>query len=82
MPGQRLNVVVTRRLPEAVETRMTELFDVTLRTDDGPMDHDALAAAMQGADVLVPTITDTIDASLLAQGGRAFAADRQFRGRG
>ncbi len=69
MPGQRLIVVVTRRLPEAVETRMTELFDVTLRTDDAPMDHDALAAAMQGADVLVPTITDTIDAGLLAQAG-------------
>jgi hypothetical protein len=37
MPGARLSVVVTRRLPEAVETRMTELFDVELRPDDRPM---------------------------------------------
>jgi glyoxylate reductase len=56
-------------LPEAVETRMTELFDVRLRDDDRPLGADALAAAMQGADVLVPTITDTIDAALLARAG-------------
>ena len=69
MPEPRLSVVVTRRLPEAVETRMSELFDVTLRSDDTPMSRDALAAAMKGADVLVPTITDEIDAALLAQAG-------------
>ncbi|MEJ6399075.1 2-hydroxyacid dehydrogenase [Yoonia sp. 208BN28-4] len=69
MPGKRLSVVVTRRLPEAVETRMSELFDVTLRTDDTPMTRDQIADAMQGADVLVPTITDTIDAKLLGQAG-------------
>ena len=69
MPSKKLSVVVTRRLPQAVETRMTELFDVTLRDDDTPMPREALAAAMQGADVLVPTITDQIDARLLAQAG-------------
>ena len=69
MPEPRLSVVVTRRLPEAVETRMSELFDVTLRPDDVPMTREALAAAMRGADVLVPTITDEIDAALLAQAG-------------
>ncbi len=69
MPEPRLSVVVTRRLPEAVETRMSELFDVTLRADDAPMSRDELVAAMAGADVLVPTITDEIDASLLAQAG-------------
>ena len=69
MSEPRLSVVVTRRLPEAVETRMSELFDVTLRPDDAPMSRDALAAAMRGADVLVPTITDEIDAALLAQAG-------------
>ena len=69
MPEPRLSVVVTRRLPEAVETRMSELFDVRLRSDDTPMSKDDLAAAMQGADVLVPTITDTIDAALLGQAG-------------
>jgi glyoxylate reductase len=69
MPGQRLSVVVTRRLPEVVETRMTELFNVTLRDDDTPMTREQLAAAMQSADVLVPTLTDHIDAALMAQAG-------------
>ena len=69
MSGKRLSVVVTRRLPQVVETRMTELFDVTLRDDDAPMTADALAEAMVNADVLVPTITDQIDAKLLARAG-------------
>ena len=69
MTSEKLSVVVTRRLPEAVETRMSELFDMTLRTSDTPMARDALAQAMQNADVLVPTITDNIDAGLLAQAG-------------
>ena len=69
MPAERLSVVVTRRLPEAVETRMTELFDVSLRDDDRPLTREELAAAMQRADVLVPTLTDTIDQALLAQSG-------------
>ena len=69
MPAGRLSVVVTRRLPEPVETRMKELFDVDLRDPDTPMSRDELAAAMRRADVLVPTITDQIDAGLLAQAG-------------
>ncbi|MCL4109777.1 UNVERIFIED_CONTAM: hypothetical protein GTU68_018504 [Idotea baltica] len=48
---------------------MTELFDVTLRDDDAPMTRDQLAAAMRDADVVVPTITDTLDAALIAQAG-------------
>ena len=69
MPASRLTVVVTRRLPEAVETRMKELFDVELRDPDVAMSREELADAMRRADVLVPTITDTIDAGLLAQAG-------------
>lgn len=69
MPSQKLSVVVTRRLPEVVETRLTELFDVTLRSDDAPMSREELASAMAQADVLVPTITDEIDAGLIAQAG-------------
>jgi len=69
MPAERLNVIVTRRLPEAVETRMMELFDVSLRSQDTPMTREALADALRQADVVVPTITDLIDASLLAQAG-------------
>ena len=69
MPTARLSVVVTRRLPEAVETRMKELFDVQLRDDDTPMTRAELVDAVAQADVLVPTVTDTIDAGLIAQAG-------------
>ncbi len=69
MPSDRLSVVVTRRLPEAVETRLCELFDARLREDDAPMSREELVAAMQQAEVLVPTITDRIDAAMLAQAG-------------
>lgn len=69
MPTGRLSVVVTRRLPDPVETRLRELFDVTLRDDDTPMTREELVAAMKTADVLVPTITDAIDAGLIGQAG-------------
>ena len=69
MAKERLKVVVTRQLPEPVETRMTELFDVELREDDTPMTRAELAEAARRADVLVPTLTDTIDAGLLAGAG-------------
>ncbi len=69
MAKERLKVVVTRQLPEPVETRMKELFDVELREGDAPMARAELAAAMKRADVLVPTLSDTIDASLLASAG-------------
>ncbi len=69
MTAKRLSVVVTRRLPAAVEARMADLFDVASPADDSQMDKDALIAAMQGADILVPTITDTIDAPMLAAAG-------------
>ena len=65
----RLKVTVTRRLPEVVETRMSELFDVHLRHDDTKMTRDELVAAMRSSDILVPTVTDTIDANMLAQAG-------------
>ena len=69
MPSDRLKVIVTRRLPEPVEKRLTELFDVVLRNEDTPLSQADLVAAVREADVLVPTITDTIDAGLLAQAG-------------
>ncbi|WP_067732082.1 2-hydroxyacid dehydrogenase [Novosphingobium naphthalenivorans] len=65
----RPRVIVTRRLLPEVEARMTELFDVTLNESDAPMTRDALAAAMRDCDVLVPTVTDSIDAELIAQAG-------------
>ncbi len=69
MPSQKLSVVVTRRLPEVVETRMSELFDVKLRSDDTPMSREELTESVKTADVLVPTLTDQIDAGLLGQAG-------------
>ncbi|MRX50615.1 D-glycerate dehydrogenase [Paracoccus sp. S-4012] len=71
IPGRRIRpvVTVTRRLPEAVEARMGELFDCTFRADDRRMTRDELAAAIRTSDVLVPTLTDQIDANLLAQAG-------------
>ncbi len=69
MPSKRPKVVVTRRLPEVVETRMSELFDVELREDDRPWSREELGMAMERADVLVPTITDRIDQALLARAG-------------
>lgn len=62
-------VVVTRRLPDVIETRMRELFDARLNVDDTPMTTQQLVEAVRTADVLVPTITDRIDAALLAQAG-------------
>jgi len=69
MPARKPKVIVTRRLPDQVETRMRELFDTELNLDDAPMDRAALLSAMQRADAIVPTITDAIDADLLAQAG-------------
>ncbi|WP_174299829.1 D-glycerate dehydrogenase [Caulobacter sp. S45] len=69
MPDRKLKVVVTRKLPAAVEARMRELFDVELNADDRAMSADALAAAVARADVLAPTVTDRIDAGVLAQAG-------------
>ena len=69
MSKQRLSVVVTRRLPDVVETRLSELFDVKLREDDTPMTRSQLAEVMKTADILVPTVTDEIDASLISQAG-------------
>ena len=62
-------VFLTRRLPESTETRMRELFDARLRDDDTPLTHDALCAAVKTADVLVPTVTDRIDETVIAAAG-------------
>ncbi len=69
MSSDRLSVVVTRRLPEPVETRMKELFDVELNADDAKMTRDEIAEAMRRADVMVPCVTDQIDSAMLAQAG-------------
>jgi glyoxylate reductase len=62
-------VVVTRKLPDAIETRMMELFRTRLSADDKPMTSAQLVEAVKTADVLVPTVTDRIDAKVLSQAG-------------
>ena len=62
-------VIVTRRLPEPVETRMAMLFDAELNAADRPFSDEALADAARRCDVLVPTVTDRLDADLFARAG-------------
>ncbi|NNU78852.1 D-glycerate dehydrogenase [Halovulum dunhuangense] len=69
MSGHKLKVIVTRKLPDPVEARLGELFDTEFNTADLPLPRESLAAAMARADVLVPTLTDRIDAGLLGQAG-------------
>jgi glyoxylate reductase len=83
MPTRKLKIVVTRKLPAAVELRMKELFDARLNEDDHPFTQEELAEAMQTADVLVPTVTDHIDGRLLARAGEQLRLIAQFgAGRG
>ncbi len=69
MPNTKPIVIVTRKLPEPVETRMRELFETRLNIDDKPMTQAELVEAMKTGDVLVPTVTDRIDHSMIAQAG-------------
>jgi glyoxylate reductase len=69
MSRTKPTVVVTRKLPDPVETRMMELFDVRLNVDDHPFTEDELCDALSACDVLVPTLTDHISATVLAKAG-------------
>ena len=69
MAARKPKVIVTRKLPDPVETRMRELFDTELNLTDAPMSRTLLEDAVGRCDVLVPTITDKIDAPLLEKAG-------------
>lgn len=69
MSSKKTLVFVTRKLPDSVETRMRELFDIKLNNDDKPMSQAQLVEAVKTADVLVPTVTDKIDSALINQAG-------------
>lgn len=69
MATNKPRVIVTRKLPDMIETRMMELFDTQLNLDDVPMDAETLGKAMETADILVPTVTDHIDQRVLARAG-------------
>lgn len=78
MLSKRPLVIVTRKLPPAVEARMAELFEARFNEHDEPMDASALVAAVKEAEVLVPTVTDHIDAALIAQAGPKLKLIAQF----
>ena len=69
MPNLKPKVIVTRRLPEVVETRMKELFDTELSQNDEPMSYEQLVDAVGRCDILVPTVTDRIDSKVLSRAG-------------
>jgi glyoxylate reductase len=69
MSNSKLSVVVTRRLPKAVENRLTELFDTVLNETDTPFTHTQLVDALQTAEVIVPTLSDNLNAGTLAKAG-------------
>ncbi len=68
-PTKKPLVIVTRRLPDVIETRMMELFDTKLNLDDKPLSQAQLVEAVKTAEILVPTVTDRIDAAVLSQAG-------------
>jgi len=69
MPNSGFKVIVTRKLPDTVQSRLKELFDVEFSQNDIPLSRNELLEAMKRAEVLVPTLNDNIDASLLAEAG-------------
>jgi glyoxylate reductase len=69
MPAKKPLVIVTRKLPDPIETRMRELFDTRLNVDDTPMSREQLVQAVQTADILVPTVTDRLDSRILTRAG-------------
>jgi glyoxylate reductase len=71
-------VIVTRKLPDVVETRMRELFNTKLNPDDSPMTQEGLMAAVKEAEVLVPTVTDRIDKAIILQAGEQFKLIANF----
>jgi glyoxylate reductase len=78
MTRRKPSIVVTRKLPDAVEARMRELFDVRLNADDRPMSQAELVEAVRSAQVLVPTVTDRIDQSVISQAGSQFKLIANF----
>ncbi|CAI8369796.1 MAG: D-glycerate dehydrogenase [SAR116 cluster bacterium MED-G04] len=69
MADKKPLVILTRKLPDSVETRMRELFDAELNDNDEAFSREKLLEAIGRADVLVPTVTDRIDADIIASAG-------------
>ncbi|MHA7898427.1 MAG: 2-hydroxyacid dehydrogenase [Henriciella sp.] len=78
MSDSRLKVIVTRRLPDAVELRLMELFDAELNPSDDAFTAERLRDAVRRADVLVSTVTDQVDGQVLSEAGEQFKMIAQF----
>jgi len=78
MASERPLVIVTRKLPDVVETRLRELFDARLNLEDKPFSREDLIEAVKTANVLVPTVTDRIDRAVLSQAGPDLKLIAQF----
>ena len=78
MVDKKLKIIVTRKLPGPVELRMKELFDAELNETDTPFTDAQLAEAISRADVLVPTVTDSIDGKLISSAGEQLKLIAQF----
>jgi glyoxylate reductase len=78
MDSARPKIIVTRKLPDVVETRLRELFDAELNLEDKPLSREELIHAVKTADVLVPTVTDRIDRAVLSQAGPQLKLIAQF----
>src|SRR4026209_673136 len=76
--AERPLITFTRKLPEVVETRLRELFDARLNLEDKPLSREELVEAVKTAGVLVPTVTDRIDRSVLSQAGPQLKLIAQF----
>ena len=66
---QKPKIIVTRKLPDSVHKRLSDLFDASLRLDDTPFNKQELIDAVKQADVLVPTLTDNIDKDIIEAAG-------------
>ena len=69
MPYRKPFVIVTRKLPDLIETRMMELFEARLNLEDQPFSANQLEESMKQAEILVPTVTDRIDRRLIKAAG-------------
>src|SRR5512145_326142 len=76
--AERPLIIVTRKLPEVVETRLRELFDARLNLEDRPLSREELIDAAKTANILVPTVTDRIDRGVLSQAGPNLKLIAQF----
>src|SRR4029079_4486020 len=78
MAAERPLIILPRKLPDVVETRLRELFDARLNLEDRPFSRDELIDAVKKANVLIPTVTDRIDRSVLSQAGPNLKLIAQF----